>query len=80
MRCIPWGGVNHHVPFFALRWRTFSLPKFAPPSCIPGDTTNVADKVLIFLLHLFRLRLVQILFLPPYLNILNILILNKTGI
>jgi hypothetical protein len=55
------GGVNHHVPFFALRWMTFSLPKFAPPSCMPGDTTNVADKVLLFLLHLFGLRLVQIL-------------------
>jgi hypothetical protein len=48
MRCIPWGGGNHHVPFFALRWRTFSLPKFTPPSCIRRDTTNVADKVLLF--------------------------------
>jgi hypothetical protein len=34
---------------------------FAPPSCMPGDTTNIADKVLLFLLHLFGLRLVQIL-------------------
>jgi hypothetical protein len=28
---------------------------------MPGYTTNVADKVLLFLLHLFGLRLVQIL-------------------
>jgi hypothetical protein len=28
---------------------------------MPGDTTNIADKVLLFLLHLFGLRLVQIL-------------------
>jgi hypothetical protein len=28
---------------------------------MPGDTTNVADKVVLFLLHLFGLRLVQIL-------------------
>jgi hypothetical protein len=28
---------------------------------MPGDTTNLVDKVLHFLLHLFGLRLVQIL-------------------
>jgi hypothetical protein len=28
---------------------------------MPGDTTNIADKALLFLLHPFGLRLVQIL-------------------
>jgi hypothetical protein len=46
----------------ARTWFAFGLPsKTGCDSCMPGDTTNVADKVLLFLLHLFGLRLVQIL-------------------